>query len=137
MRTLLMAACLLSFFACSKDDKQTCTLDKINNKSYSGIIRLCDNQPGQFVEFGGKATLTVLDSIINIHLISTDSLFPFNQLIIATSDCQSLQDDTNWNFTDVHTHKDVGSAYGQGKYILLDLHTSACPTDQSFIGSIQ
>ena len=137
MKPLFLASLLFLVISCAKDDKDQCSLEVINNRTYNGIIRLCDTQPGQFVEFGGKATLTVSDSIINIHLISTDSLFSFDQAIITTSDCQSLQDDTNWNFTDVHSHMDIGSVYGKGKYILLDLQTAACPNDQSFIGSIQ
>ena len=137
MRTLLLAALLLSLLACSKDEKQTCSLDKIDTRSYSGTIRLCDNLPGHFVEFDGMATLSVLDSIIQIHLFSQDSLFSFDHLIIVTSECQTLQDDTNWNFTDVQTQENIGSAFGKGKYILLELQNGSCLDDQTFIGADQ
>lgn len=137
MRTLLLAAWLLSLLACSKDEKQSCSLDKIDNKSYAGTIRLCDSQPGHFIEFDGMASLSVQDSIIQIHLFSQDTLFPFDQLITATSDCQLLQDDTNWNFTDAQTQQDIGSAFGQGKFILLELQNGSCTDDQTFIGSDQ
>ncbi len=137
MRTLLLAACLLSCLACSKDEKQSCSLDRIDNKSYSGTIRLCESQPGHFVEFDGMATLSILDSIIQIHLFSQDSLVSFDQLIMVTCECETLQDDTNWNFTDAQTQKDIGSAFGQGKYILLELQNGSCFDDQTFIGADQ
>ena len=88
------------------------------------------------MEVDGKATITLLDSILSIHILSTDSIFPFDQVIMATSDCQDL-DDTSWNFSSVITHLDVGSAYGNGDFLLMEFQADACPEEQFFLGMIQ
>jgi len=137
MRTFLFAALLLSLLACNKEEKDPCSLDKINNRSYSGTIGLCQNQTGLFVEFDGTATITFADSIFTIHLYSQDSLIGFDQNIIATSECQTFEDDASWNFTDITTHVDVGSAYGNGKFILLNLQTPSCSEEPYFLGAIR
>ena len=137
MRTLLFAACLLAFVSCSKDEKNPCSLEKITDKTYFGKIHHCFGQSGQGVmEVDGKATITLLDSILSIHILSMDSIFPFDQVIMATSDCQNL-DDTSWNFSSVPTHQDVGSAYGNGDFLLMEFNTGACTDDQFFLGMIQ
>ena len=137
MRTLLMAALLLSLLACSKDEKRTCSLETIDNKSYTGKIGVCNGQSGQFLEFDGTASLSLLDSTFTIHLFSIDSLHAFNQFFDATGTCETPDDDTNWNFSDIPTHYALGSVYGNGKYLLLDLQKGPCGTDQYFLGAIQ
>jgi len=135
MKPLFLAISVLLLAACNKDEK-TCSIAEIDSKVYTGQIGVCSSS-SQFVEFAGKATFTLQDSIYQIDLYSTDSLYTFFQRFYASSTCEVLDDDTTWDLVDVNNHYALGSVYGDKKFVLLDLRQGPCAQDQFFLGAIQ
>ena len=135
MKPLFLGISMLLLVACKKDEK-TCTISEIDNNVYSGQIGVCKSQ-SQFVEFNGEVTFTLLDSVYQIDLYSTDSLYPFSRQYHASCSCEVLDDDITWELVDVNTQYALGSVYGDEKFVLLDLRVGPCGDDQFFLGAIQ
>ena len=136
MKPLFLAISVLFLASCSKDEPKTCSISDIDAKTYTGQIGVCMSQ-SQFVEFDGAATFTLQDSIYQIELYSTDPLHTFSKLYYASCTCQVLDDDIKWDLVDVNHDNELGSVYGDGKFILLDLLQGPCGEDQFFLGAIQ
>ena len=136
MKPLFLAISVILLASCNKDDARTCSVDDIDTKTYTGQIGVCKSQ-SQFIEFDGSATFTLQDSIYQIELISTDSLYSYHHLYYASCTCEVLDDDIKWDLVDINNQNALGSVYGDGKYILMDLRKGNCGDDQFFLGAIQ
>jgi hypothetical protein len=137
MRTLIFTSLLLSFLSCSKEVTNPCAIEKFNNASYIGPVRLCDSINGQLVEFDGKADITLIDTIFTIHFFSIDSTFSIDQIISASSQCDVFEGYVSHQLFTLDNPADLGSISDNGHHLILEFPPNSCPEVQFFYGTLQ